>query len=103
MQGLVMSRKKENGNVAIPATSELCSNSLARSLRGNGKGECWPRVTSRTPAAKAGNTAIPFQSEINKPPGTGPELEVKQKVDPALRTGLLKKTLAVQGANNPAV
>ena len=63
MQGLAMSRKKENVNMAIPATSELCSNSLPSRLRGNGKGECWPRAMSRTPAAKAGNTAIPFQSE----------------------------------------
>ena len=58
-----MSRKKENGKMAIPATSGLCSNSLPRRLPGSGKGECWPRGMSRIPAAKAGNTAIPFQSE----------------------------------------
>jgi len=58
-----MSRKKENANTATLATSELCSNSLPSHLPGSGKGECWPRAMSRTPAAKAGNTAIPFQSE----------------------------------------
>jgi len=58
-----MSRKEENGNVAKPATSELCSNSLPSRQPGNGKGECWARDMSKIPAAKAGNTAIPFQSE----------------------------------------
>ncbi len=56
-----MSRKKENGNMATLATSELCSNSLPRRLPGNGKGECWPGGMRKIPAAKAGNMAIPFQ------------------------------------------
>jgi len=60
-----MSRNEENGNITTPATSELCSNSLPRRQRGNGKGECSARDTSRIPPAKAGNTAIPFQPETN--------------------------------------
>jgi len=60
-----MSRKEESGNVETPATSELCSNSPPRRLPGNGKEECWPRDMSRIPAAKTGNTAIPFQSGVS--------------------------------------
>ena len=60
-----MSRKEENGNVATLVTSELCSNSLPRRLPGNGKGECWPRDMRKIPAAKAGNMAIPFQSDVS--------------------------------------
>ena len=59
-----MSRKEENGSMEALATSELCSNSLPSRLPGNGKGECWPRDVRTIPAAKAGNTAIPFQSEV---------------------------------------
>jgi hypothetical protein len=65
MQDLPMSRKEENGNMEILATSELCSNSLARRLPGNGKGECWPRDMRKIPAAKGGNMAIPFQSDVS--------------------------------------
>ena len=60
-----MSRKEENGNVEIRATSELCSNSLAIRLPGNGKVECWPGDMRKIPAVKAGNTAIPFQSDVS--------------------------------------
>ena len=60
-----MSRKEENGNVATLVTSELCSNSLPSWLPGDGKVECWPRDMRKIPAAKAGNMAIPFQSEFN--------------------------------------
>ncbi len=73
-----MSRKEENGNMETRATSELCSNSLPRRLPGNGKVECWPRDMRKIPAAKAGNMAIPFQSEFKicrsrafAPPDTG--------------------------------
>ena len=59
-----MSRKEENGNVETLAISELCSNSLARRLPGNGKGGCWPGDVRKIPSAKAGNMAIPFQSEV---------------------------------------
>jgi hypothetical protein len=62
---LRMTRNKENGNAAIPATSELCSNSLARRLPVNGKGECWPKGMRKIAAVKAGNMAIPFQSEVS--------------------------------------
>ena len=60
-----MSRKEERGNMETRATSALCSNSLPRRLPGNGKGECWPRDMRKIPAAKAGNMAIPFQSEVS--------------------------------------
>jgi hypothetical protein len=60
-----MSRKKENGNMEILTTLELYSNSLPRRLPGNGYGECWPRDVMKTPLAKGGNMAIPFQSDIN--------------------------------------
>ncbi len=73
-----MSRKEENRNMETRATSELCSNSLQRRLPGNGKGECWPGDMRKIPAAKAGNMAIPFQSEFKirwsrafAPPDTG--------------------------------
>ncbi len=59
-----MSRKEENRNMETLTTSELCSNSLPRRLPGNGKVECWPRDMRKIPAAKAGNMAIPFQSEF---------------------------------------
>jgi len=65
MQDLQMSRKEGNGNITTPATSELCSNSLPSRLPGNGKGECSARDMSRIPPAKAGNMAIPFQSEFS--------------------------------------
>jgi len=65
MQDLPMSRKKENGNMAILVTSELYSNSLPRLLPGNGKGECLPGDMSKIPSPKAGNMAIPFQSEVS--------------------------------------
>jgi len=60
-----MSRKEERGNVETLTTSELCSNSRPRRLPGNGKGECWPRDMRKIPAAKAGNMAIPFQSDVS--------------------------------------
>ena len=73
-----MSRKEESGNMETLATSELCSNSLPRRLPGNGKGECWPRDMRKILPAKAGNMAIPFQSEFKirrsrafAPPDTG--------------------------------
>jgi hypothetical protein len=65
MQDLPMSRKEENGSVEALATSGLCSNSHPSRLPGNGKGECWHRDMSKIPAAKAGNTAIPFQSDVS--------------------------------------
>jgi hypothetical protein len=58
-----MRRNEEDGNVETLATSELCSNSLARGLPGNGKGECLPRAMRKIRPAKGGNTAIPFQCE----------------------------------------
>jgi len=73
-----MSRKEENRNVETLTTSELCSNSLPSCLPGNGKVECWPGDMRKIPAAKAGNMAIPFQSEFKirrsrafAPPDTG--------------------------------
>jgi len=63
MQDLPMSRKEENGSVEALATSGLCSNSHPSRLPANGKGECLPRDMSKIRAAKAGNMAIPFQSE----------------------------------------
>ena len=64
MQALRMSRKEENGNMETLAISELCRNSLARRLPGNGKGECLPGDVRKIPSAKGGNMAIPFQSEV---------------------------------------
>jgi len=73
-----MSRKEENRNMETLTTSELCSNSLPSWLPGDGKVECWPRDVRKIPAAKAGNMAIPFQSEFKirrsrafAPPDTG--------------------------------
>jgi len=66
MQDLPMSRKEGNGNMETRATSELCSNSLPRRLPGDGKVECWPRDMRKILAAKAGNMAIPFQSEAKR-------------------------------------
>jgi len=60
-----MSRKEENGNMETLATSKLCSNSLPRRLPGNGQGECLPRGMKKIPSARAGNMAIPFQSEVS--------------------------------------
>jgi len=65
MQDLRMSRKEESGSMEALATSELCSNSRPRRRPGNGKGECWPRDMSKIPAAKPGNMAILFQSEVS--------------------------------------
>ena len=59
-----MSRKEENRNMETLTTSELCSNSLPSCLPGNGKVECWPRAMRKIAAAKAGNMAIPFQSDL---------------------------------------
>jgi len=61
-----MSRKEENGNMETRATSELCSNSLPRRLGGDGRVECWPRDMRKILSAKAGNMAIPFQSEAKR-------------------------------------
>ena len=58
-----MSLKEGNVNETVPATSELYSNLHPRRQPGNGKLECSAGDTRRIPAAKAGNTAIPFQSE----------------------------------------
>ena len=73
-----MSRKEENRNMETLTTSELCSNSLLRRLPSNGQVECWHRDMRKIPAAKAGNMAIPFQSEFKihrsrafAPPDTG--------------------------------
>ena len=57
--------KRETSDMATRATSELCSNSHRRRLPGNGKGECWLRDMSKIRSAKAGSTAIPFQSEVS--------------------------------------
>ena len=64
MQDLPMSRKEENSNMETRTTSELCSNSLPNRLPANGKVECWPADMRKIPPAKAGNMAIPFQSEL---------------------------------------
>ena len=59
-----MSRKKENSNMETRTTSELYSNSLPKRLPANGKVECWPADMAKIPPEKAGNLAIPFQSEF---------------------------------------
>ena len=56
--------KEEGGNMESLTTSELCNSSLPRRLLGNRKGECWPRDMRKIPVVKAGNMAIPFQSEV---------------------------------------
>jgi hypothetical protein len=60
-----MSWQEENGNMETLATSELCSSSLPRRLPDSGKAECGPKDMRQIPAAKAGNMAIPFQSEVS--------------------------------------
>ncbi len=57
--------KEENGNMETRATSALCSNSHPSRLPGNGKVECWPGDMRKIPATKAGNMAIPFQSDVS--------------------------------------
>jgi hypothetical protein len=59
-----MSRQEANRNMETLTISELCSNSHPRRLASNGKVECWDRDIRKIPAAKAGNMAIPFQSEF---------------------------------------
>jgi len=88
MQDLRLSRTEESGNVETLATSELCSNSLPRRPPGNGKEECWPGDMRKIPAAKTGNMAIPFQSEVRNsraPYG---------RLDRMNRTAKLDKSLA---------
>jgi len=72
-----MSRKEENSNMETRTTSELCSNSLPNRLPANGKVECWPADMRKIPPAKAGNMAIPFQSDLKIRPTPANKITVQ--------------------------